>query len=549
MDGAIRVPGEARIVRHHADRRPLAVQILEEGHDRLAVARVEVARRLVGEQDAGLADQGAGDRHPLLLAPRELARKMARAVRHADLLQRLAHRLRPLRRLHAAVGERQLDVLVHREVADQVEALEDEADLAIADAGPLGEVEVLDRVIVEHVGALAGRIEQPEDRQQRRLAAPRRAGDGNVLAAPDLELHAGEGAAGQAVKSGQPVIVNDYQSWPGRSAIFQGSPFDAILSVPMRWEGQVFGALNVVDRGERRPFTEEDVRLLSLFADLASIAIKNAELYAQLRQASHDLENKVEQRTLELTLAQAALARNAHQLQRLLAITHRIQEEERTRIARDLHDGSNQLITGTLFEIQAAQQCIRGGHPEDALEKLETAKGLQRKIDAENRRIISGLRPPILDSQGLAPALKWHANAFQERYQITCSVQVSGQPQRLSPAAETAVYRIVQESLNNVAAHAQARKIQIGVDFGPARLRVVVEDDGVGFDYEQALANAPGQMGLIGMNERARSIEGQMEIRSSLGQGTRLMLEVPVGQARKLEASALVNSEAAASKK
>ena len=364
-----------------------------------------------------------------------------------------------------------------------------------------------------------------------------------------ITLPAGEGAAGQAVKSGRAVVVNDYQNWPGKSAVFQDSPYDAILSVPMRWEGQVFGALNVMDRGERRPFTEDDVQLLSLFADLASIALKNAELYARLRQAGHELENKVEERTLELTLARAELAHQAHQLQRLLAITHRIQEEERTRIARDLHDGSNQLITGTLFEIQAAQQCIRGGHPEVALEKLETAKGLQRKIDAENRRIISGLRPPILDSQGLAPALKWHANTFQERYQITCSLQVSGQPQRLSPAAETAIYRIVQESLNNVAAHAQARKIQIRVDFGPARLRVVVEDDGVGFDYENALANAPGQMGLIGMNERARSIEGQIAIQSILGKGTRLALEVPVGEARKLEASPSVDSDAAVSKK
>jgi signal transduction histidine kinase len=351
----------------------------------------------------------------------------------------------------------------------------------------------------------------------------------NVLSEYEgVELRPGEGAAGHVMATGKPLIVNDYPNWAGRSPIFRDGLYDAILSVPLRWEGQVFGALSVLDRGERWPFTEDDIQVLSLFADLASIALKNADLYTQVVQLSQQLEQKVEQRTHQLAGAQEELARKAEQLQRLLAVTVHVQEEERTRIARDLHDGSNQLITGTLYEIQAAHESILDGRPEAALAKLKTAKGLLRKIESENRRIISGLRPSILDSQGLVPALNWYANTFQARYHIACAVRISGQTVRLSPEAETAVYRIVQESLNNVAAHAQAREVQIRVDFRPARLYIVVEDDGIGFDHESVLAAAPGQMGLIGMRERAQSIGGRIEVQSIPRHGTRITLDVPL---------------------
>jgi signal transduction histidine kinase len=260
-------------------------------------------------------------------------------------------------------------------------------------------------------------------------------------------------------------------------------------------------------------------------------------LYAQVRQAGEQLEQKVERRTGELIQAREELARKAGELQRLLRITVQVQEEERTRIARDLHDGSNQLITATLFEIQAAQESLLGGRRDAALEKLETAKEVLRAIEAENRRIIAGVRPAILDAQGLVAALKWHASTFQEQHAIACTLRVSGKPVRLSPEAETAIYRIAQESLNNVAAHAQAHRVQIQAEFGLEGLRVNVEDDGVGFDDESGLRTMSGQMGLIGMRERAQSIGGHLQIQSVPGQGTRVALTVPLRSGVTLEAS------------
>ena len=182
--------GVARIVRHHADRGALLVQVAQQVHDRLAVVRVQVAGGLVGEQDRRVPSQPAGHRHALLLTAGELRGVVLHAVRHADLLQRLLHALLALRGAHAAIGQRQLDVLVDRQVADQVEGLEDEADLAVADARALGRLELLDRPAVERVAALGRRVQQAQDREQRGLAAARGPGDRDVLASLDLQMHA-----------------------------------------------------------------------------------------------------------------------------------------------------------------------------------------------------------------------------------------------------------------------------------------------------------------------------------------------------------------------
>lgn len=354
----------------------------------------------------------------------------------------------------------------------------------------------------------------------------------NILAHSDTNfqsvlMRVGEGAAGRAIATGQPQIINDLRHWKGRSPTYKDAPFSAILTVPLFWRGKVFGTLSVLDSGDRRPFTDDDVKLMSLFADLVSIALKNAELFSQVVQLSQNLEQKVERRAAELVTAREELAHKAEQLQRLLGVTVRVQEEERTRIARDLHDGLNQLITAILFELQAAQECILAERADDALAKMAVAKKLLRTIEAENRRIIYGLRPPVLDAQGLVPAIKWSLDTLQEYAGIICTVKTCGEPVRLASDIETAIYRIAQESLNNVVAHAQAQIVCIKVIFQPHLIRMVIQDDGVGFDEAAIPDAASGRMGLIGMKERAQSIGGQIEVRSSPQQGTRITLNVP----------------------
>jgi signal transduction histidine kinase len=343
-----------------------------------------------------------------------------------------------------------------------------------------------------------------------------------------IDLKVGEGVAGQVIATSKPIFVNDYSSWQFRSRKFNGGHFNAILGVPLRWHNKIIGALEVLDNREHRTFSDKDVKVLGLFGDLVSVVLKNAELYQALRQASEELENKVRLRTEELSKAQQDLAEQAEQLRRLLHDTVTVQEEERTRIARDLHDGSNQLITGTLYEIQAAERSLQNNQLEAGLENLETAKHFLRMIEVENRKIISGLRPPILDAEGLVAALIWYAGEFQENFGLKCSIQITGQPIQLSNEAEITIYRIVQEALNNTIQHAKASSVKIEVEFRQNELGIIIEDDGIGFDRETARRAFDSHMGLIGINERSKSIGGRLQVSSQIGHGTRLELWVPL---------------------
>src|SRR5205823_9942459 len=138
------------------------VQFLEQIHHGFAITGVQVTSRLVREQDRGMTSERTRNRDTLLLTTGKLTREMLRAMAHADTLERSNHMFLTLTRRHAAIGERELDVLVHREIADEVKALEDEADLAIADARTLREREVRDLRVLKGVAAAARSIEQAE---------------------------------------------------------------------------------------------------------------------------------------------------------------------------------------------------------------------------------------------------------------------------------------------------------------------------------------------------------------------------------------------------
>ena len=187
MDAAVGVTCVARVVGDHADRRAGPVKLAQQLHHRFAALRVEVAGRLVGEQDDRLARDRARHGDALLLTARELAGQVFRAVRHAHALEGVRDALAALGRPHPAIGQRQLDVLEHRQIADQVEALEDEPDFPIADTRALRGRELGDRTAVQPYVAGRGRVEQAEDRQQRRFAAARGPPIDDVLAPGDLE--------------------------------------------------------------------------------------------------------------------------------------------------------------------------------------------------------------------------------------------------------------------------------------------------------------------------------------------------------------------------
>jgi len=327
-----------------------------------------------------------------------------------------------------------------------------------------------------------------------------------------------------------PLIVNNYREWSGRSLDLRPDQLvlDAYLCVPLLWQGEYLGGLVISSYSNERQFTAEDIPALEVFSPLIAALLSHCNAQGFHPDYEEHVRQEVNLEVRELIDARRKMAEDADQLRNLLADTVVIQEEERSRIASDLHDGSNQLVIGAIYEIQVAQQRLTSGRVQEATESLETAKSLLRRIEAENRVLINGLRPTLLNNHGLAVTIKWHLENFCERHGFIKSFEVIGQPQRLPESIEIAIFRIVQESLNNSLEHASASKLSICLEFQENSFDLVVEDDGCGFDQSKISLTNQSHFGLIGLRERALSIGAQLEIRSAPGQGTKLLLHVPV---------------------
>lgn len=337
----------------------------------------------------------------------------------------------------------------------------------------------------------------------------------------------GQCICGKSAQRGELIAVEDIGRTPeyGQSAC-ACEKFRAVLSVPVRTTDRVVGVMHVAS-SEPRVFSPNDRALLLAIGQQVGVAIEKARLHEQLKTLNQELEGRVAQRTRDLLVAKEELARKADALRQVLTEERRVEERTRAHIAHDLHDGIQQIIIGALFETQAARDAI-GLNPHTVVARLEAAQALLRRIESEMRDAIYSLRPVALDAQGLAPALKECVASFERASQVQCDLQIEETPRRINPDAEVAAFRIVQEALNNVDAHAQARHAHVRVRFGARDLSVEIADDGCGFEMGRVTTQAHTHLGLIGMQERAESIGGKLEVSSRLGEGTCVRLSVPV---------------------
>ncbi len=206
----------------------------------------------------------------------------------------------------------------------------------------------------------------------------------------------------------------------------------------------------------------------------------------------------------------------------------RAQEDERLRISRELHDDTAQLLVG----LSRGLDSLTSGKsklPKTARERLERMHALTESALEGVRRFSQDLRPSVLDDLGLVPALEWLATNLEERSGISTSVAIAGTPRRLSPEKELAVFRIAQEALSNVRKHSQASRVDMSVDFAEDALTMVISDDGEGFDMPQRASDLVvyGKLGIVGMRERARLVNGTLIVQSDAGAGTVITLRVP----------------------
>ena len=332
-----------------------------------------------------------------------------------------------------------------------------------------------------------------------------RAVTGNRVLMPDKPLQM-EKVKAEIVRSREPIVMRNI----GASTDFpveQFPPFaeEKIISairLPLLVANEIRGQLVV---GYRRPhdFTSREIRLLTSLAEKSSIALANAELYDNLLSREKELE----------LLSGARV--NA-------------QEEERRRIAREIHDSLGQMLTAIKFNVEILEDAA-ALQDEDDRKRLVDIKALLDNAMAEAREISYNLMPSVLVDFGLVPALQFLGEQFSKVDELNVQVHTNGVEGRLDPSIEVGLYRIAQEALTNTAKHAGAREVNVQLIGDAKSIRLIIEDDGKGFHVSRSRQGSDQRhgMGLVSMRERAASFNGLFVLDSHPGRGTEIIVELP----------------------
>jgi two-component system sensor histidine kinase UhpB len=223
----------------------------------------------------------------------------------------------------------------------------------------------------------------------------------------------------------------------------------------------------------------------------------------------------------------AQLERDAEEMQQLSRQILQAQEDERYRLARELHDEAAQALTSLLVHLRLLE---RAHDPAEAQKRVQELRELTARALEDVRRVALDLRPTILDDLGLGPALEWRVDELNKHGGMQATVQVSGLDERLPNEMALALYRVAQESLSNASRHAQAEHVTVTLTRRPGQIVLQICDDGVGFDPSAPPEDADRHgLGLLGMRERMRMIGGELAINSGPGRGTQIRAQAPLG--------------------
>lgn len=219
----------------------------------------------------------------------------------------------------------------------------------------------------------------------------------------------------------------------------------------------------------------------------------------------------------------------------------RAQEDERYRVSREIHDGPAQELANLIYQSSICERLV-DRQPEEAKANLQELRRQIRQCLTDVRQVIFDMRPMSLDDLGLIPALRQLIRKMKDRGMVDASLQVDGKEKELDKHVEVGIFRIIQESLNNVSRHAEAKTVIVRILFTESHMSLLISDDGKGFDMEaaeQARQNSDGNghFGMTGMEERARIIGAELTISSEIGKGTRVHLNYPYPDIRKSPAA------------
>ncbi len=333
-----------------------------------------------------------------------------------------------------------------------------------------------------------------------------RAAKGNERPLPSEPFRLGETHAAIA-RSREALVIQDFGNNP-RFPVEEFPPFkeEHIISAarfPLVVEKEIQGQLMVGYR-QHHEFSPRELRLLNSLAEKSSIALANAQLYDSLLSREKELEQ-------------------------LSGARVHAQEEERRRIAREIHDSLGQMLTAIKFNVEILEDSSDLQRAEDQ-QRLADIKGLLDSAMEEAREISYNLMPSVLVDFGLVPALQLLCDQFAKRNSLKLTFHSNGIDHRLDPAVEIGLYRIAQEALNNVAKHANATEVNVQLIADGKHLRLLIDDDGRGFKISafDQLGGPRHGMGLVSMRERASSFRGSFVIDSKPGRGTEIIVEIPL---------------------
>jgi signal transduction histidine kinase len=328
--------------------------------------------------------------------------------------------------------------------------------------------------------------------------------------AEEMHLKLGEGIAGKVAQNGRSVLLEDISSEPdaARLDLISLEGLRAFVSVPLRAKDNVLGVMNVASHVPHR-FTKEDVHLLHTIGDQLGIAIEQAILYERLRKARERLRK---------------LAR-----QNLVA-----EEEERRRIARELHDETSQSLSGIALQLEALiEMYSKSGNPDSQLiAGLKKVQALTVQVHKEVSRVISNLHPTVLDSLGLVAAARQHVKNTLQPLNINATVEAKGTEMRFPPDVEAALFRVIQGSVGNIIKHSKAKNASIVLVYQPDQFSLTIRDDGQGFDVSRLtdVEQSGRGRGLFSMRERIGFLGGTSGVESKIGAGTTVWAKIPIGQ-------------------
>ncbi|TEU03126.1 MAG: GAF domain-containing protein [Dehalococcoidia bacterium] len=328
--------------------------------------------------------------------------------------------------------------------------------------------------------------------------------------ADEIRMRMGEGIGGRVAQTGEPMLLEDISQDPRAiyPDLISAEGLKGFISIPLKAKDKVVGVMNLASHVAGR-FGTDDISLLSSISDYLGTAIEQARLYARLASAGERYQ----------TLLQHALS---------------TQEEERKRIARELHDETSQALTSLTLNLQAIIQMaeMKGVRDTELMEKLKATHSYAIHAGNEVVKLMKELRPTLLDELGLPAAIHRYAKDTLQAQGIEVSAEFIDTEERLPPEVEVTLFRVAQGVIGNILEHSMAKNASIKLSCSASECLLRIEDDGKGFNVSKITRVDPSGRGagVFTMKERVKLVGGVCHIESRPGKGTRVVVKVPLGK-------------------